>query len=473
MSGHCRQVAFLAALVCSVVVAVQRAIGGEELANLIEKTEPYVVFIKTNRAQGSGILIDDKQTVVTNFHVVEGAVEATVRFSDRTMYRVLGYVAADPGHDLALLRIEGANSNKGAVPIARNLPRKGDRVVALGSPQGLEFSGSEGIVSALRTGRDIQAMWPGVNEALGYEVDAAWIQTTAAISPGNSGGPLINAAGEIVGLNTFHRPDGQNLNFAISAPEIHRIVSKAKQDYKLLSTLRRPGQRLSIVREDLGRIIFPSGNVLSDKIFETDIASVIQSELKAPSVAQLLYADGSWYAMAAHKNGVLHGISIVRHETDDPALYATYLEGRRHGILKTWDVEGHRTYWCQYFKGKRNGFCCLYSDDALRLVAECKMDRMQQIHLMAAGKVVQTFSSEAEAKKVDDAQKQLARLTEIETKLKKQEREFKKQITADEERTRRERVAVLNPEKRARGQERINQRRAAKAEFNRRVGTGR
>src|SRR5947209_8480877 len=77
-----------------------------------------------------------------------------------------------------------------------------DLVAAFGAPQGLSFSASEGIVSAVRSGKELKSMLPAY-QATGYSEAATWVQTTAAISPGNSGGPLVNMKGEVVGLNTW------------------------------------------------------------------------------------------------------------------------------------------------------------------------------------------------------------------------------------------------------------------------------
>src|SRR5690606_502952 len=98
--------------------------------------------------------------------------------------------------------------------IATTLPKKGETTIAFGSPLGLSFTASNGIVSAVRLEDELR------NEALGLNLNVTWIQTTSPISPGNSGGPLMNDRGEVIGINTLivgAAHAGQNLNFAVSS----------------------------------------------------------------------------------------------------------------------------------------------------------------------------------------------------------------------------------------------------------------
>jgi S1-C subfamily serine protease len=201
-----------------------------ELADIVEKIEPAVVRITTDKAMGSGIVIDSKGLVVTNYHVTEGASKAKVEFHDGKIVEISGYVAFDRGRDLAILSLAAGNDKFPAITLAANPPRKAERVVALGAPLGLSFSASEGIVSAVRTGKEMQELLGATTSSDddGFEPDANWIQTTAAISKGNSGGPLINMRGELIGLNTWRLVDGQSLNFAIAATEVTQLLATAE-----------------------------------------------------------------------------------------------------------------------------------------------------------------------------------------------------------------------------------------------------
>src|SRR5256714_321936 len=146
---------------------------------------------ETQRALGSGFVIDKAGHIVTNYHVIAGAKSVEVSFSnhDSMKARVVG---KDPGTDIALLKVDARS--RALTPLAlgdSDTLRVGDSVVAIGNPFGLDRSVTAGIVSALQ--RQIQA--PN-----SYAIDHV-IQTDAAINHGNSGGPLINANGRVVGVN--------------------------------------------------------------------------------------------------------------------------------------------------------------------------------------------------------------------------------------------------------------------------------
>ncbi len=188
------------------------------LADLAERLKPGLVHVRVNRgapreepreepgeqrSTGSGFVVDPAGLIVTNAHVVAGAEQIQVRLSDgrRFQGKVVGL---DNRVDLALLRIEGATKLE-ALPIGdSNRLRVGEFVLALGHPFGLEQSVSLGIVS--RKGAPLTVAAPGFD----------FIQTDAAINPGNSGGPLVNMAGEVVGINSMAVRNG-SIGFAIPA----------------------------------------------------------------------------------------------------------------------------------------------------------------------------------------------------------------------------------------------------------------
>jgi len=155
------------------------------------------------QGQGSGFIVAPEGIVLTNAHVVQGASEVTVKLTDRREFRakVLG---TDPATDIAVLRIDASG-----LPAVRvgdpDASRVGDWVVAIGSPFGFENSVTAGIVSAK-------------SRSLGGDTYVPFIQTDVAVNPGNSGGPLFNLAGEVIGINSqiYSRSGGyQGLSFAI------------------------------------------------------------------------------------------------------------------------------------------------------------------------------------------------------------------------------------------------------------------
>lgn len=190
--------------------AVAKGASGDGFAaipDIVAEVEPSVVTIITDRAEGSGVVYRADGTVVTNNHVIDGAGSIQVAFADGK--RVPGrLVAADSEFDLAVVKAD--RTGLPAATFAKELPRVGSLAVAIGSPLGFENSVTAGIISALN--RAI----PGGGASL---VDL--IQTDAAISPGNSGGALVDANRQVVGINVAYIPPQQgsvSLGFAIPAP---------------------------------------------------------------------------------------------------------------------------------------------------------------------------------------------------------------------------------------------------------------
>jgi serine protease Do len=165
---------------------------------------------------GSGFIIDRDGYIVTNNHVVDGADTIKVVLKDETEYpaKVIG---RDPLTDIALIKID-AQGNLPTVPLGSSDDLKvGEWVTAIGSPFGLQYTVTAGIVSA--KGR-----------AIGSGPYDNFIQTDASINPGNSGGPLINMNGEVVGINTMIIAGGQGIGFAIPIDMVKGIVTQLKTD---------------------------------------------------------------------------------------------------------------------------------------------------------------------------------------------------------------------------------------------------
>jgi serine protease Do len=196
------------------------------LADLADQLKPALVAVRVRRApgkdkddeapaeprrsSGSGFLIDPSGLIVTNAHVVEDADWLQVRLADGRRFtgKVVGQ---DSRVDLALVKIDGA-TNLPTLPIGdSNRLRVGEFVMALGHPFGLEQSVSLGIVS--RKGAPLTVAAPGFD----------FIQTDAAINPGNSGGPLVNMAGQVVGVNSMAARNG-SIGFAIPSNLVKLLV---------------------------------------------------------------------------------------------------------------------------------------------------------------------------------------------------------------------------------------------------------
>ena len=153
--------------------------------------------------QGSGFFTAEGM-IVTNYHVIKGANKITVKTYDEKEYTIDTIIGYDESLDIAILGIE---LDREALTICQDIVGIGEDVYTIGSPYGLTGTFTKGMVSAVS--RDIG--------------DVDYIQTDAAISPGNSGGPLVNIYGEVIGINTMYLKDGQNLNFSINIKELQKI----------------------------------------------------------------------------------------------------------------------------------------------------------------------------------------------------------------------------------------------------------
>ena len=202
----------------------------QEIFKLVNKSMVRIkVKLRDGRESiGSGFFIDNEGKVVTNYHVIRGAAEVVVTTADNKSAKSPGYIVHDKGRDLAILQVNPADFEITPIFIASQIPEPGEQVVAIGSPQGFGFSVTEGIVSGIRSGTEIDATLKEMNYSAeyrnkGYNLDTKWIQSSAAISGGNSGGPLVNLRGELVGVNTWTHRGGQNLNFASAFTEITKV----------------------------------------------------------------------------------------------------------------------------------------------------------------------------------------------------------------------------------------------------------
>jgi S1-C subfamily serine protease len=159
-------------------------------------------------AQGSGFLISKDGHVVTNYHVIKSGISAVVKLPNGTFFAVDGVLASDKVRDVAIIKAHGVDFHTLTLGDSDRL-RVGEEVVAIGNPLSLESTVSNGIVSGIRI----------------VEAEAGkYLQITAPISPGSSGGPLFNMEGEVVGITTSHLVGGENLNFAIPINDVKPLL---------------------------------------------------------------------------------------------------------------------------------------------------------------------------------------------------------------------------------------------------------
>jgi hypothetical protein len=235
--------------------------GAEEPREIAKKAFPSVVMLVMHDSAGqplslgSGFFVKES-VVATNLHVVSGAAKGYAKIvGQKTKYEIAGYVAIDEQRDLVLLKIKDANApvlRRGDIITTEELFQErdasapvlplgdstkvsiGDEIFAIGNPQGLEGTFSKGIVSAIRNvGQD------------------SLLQITAPISPGSSGGPVLNQEGKVIGIAVATFKEGQNLNFAIPASYLSPLLADTKPIIPLSSEKDTPKKAKSIL-SDLG-----------------------------------------------------------------------------------------------------------------------------------------------------------------------------------------------------------------------------
>jgi putative serine protease PepD len=178
--------------------------------------------------EGTGIVLNEKGLILTNDHVIAGATSISVEANgSSSMVRTAKVVGEEANQDLALISVDPSGLDLKALTLASSTPvQVGDSVYAIGNPYGLEETLTRGIVSAL--GREISA--PD-----GTKITGA-IQTDAALNPGNSGGPLLNEEGDVIGVNSQiasdaasvegSQPGSTGVGFAISSDTVAEVVKK-------------------------------------------------------------------------------------------------------------------------------------------------------------------------------------------------------------------------------------------------------
>lgn len=195
-----------------------------DLANTVKKVTPSVVSIRATKTTGNryiqsesegagtGIIISSNGYILTNKHVIDGVTSVTVTTSDGAMYKKVDVIGTDPLNDIAFLKITDAKD----LPVAElgnsSTVRVGQKVFTVGNSLGqYQNTVTSGIISGL--GRPISAALDSYGT--GAESLTDLLQTDAAINPGNSGGPLVNMAGQVIGINTAIVSDAQSIGFAI------------------------------------------------------------------------------------------------------------------------------------------------------------------------------------------------------------------------------------------------------------------
>lgn len=175
------------------------------LTKLVKQVQPTVVTViaydkdKKVLRQGTGFFVDTKGHIITNYHVLIGAVEAEVKAHDGKRYPIKFVMEENESIDLVKVLVDVPEKVVQFINVTKEIPDIAEQILVVGSPMGLEQTVSEGIISAIRE-------LPGLGKIF---------QISASISPGSSGSPVVNRRGEVIGVATFYLLEGQNLNFAV------------------------------------------------------------------------------------------------------------------------------------------------------------------------------------------------------------------------------------------------------------------
>ncbi|MBR0225242.1 MAG: serine protease [Thermoguttaceae bacterium] len=217
------------------VVSIQGEKQYENVQKSFGRDAQYDVF----NGMGTGVIIDERGYILTNYHVVKGLLKLEVVTSDGERYRDVELLRNDVGTDLAILKIKPKKPLKKIRMGRADRVRLAEDVYAIGNPFGYSCSVSRGIVSSVS--RPLE-----VNETLSYE---RVIQTDAAINPGNSGGPLINVDGEMIALNAAVREEAENIAFAIPVDVVSEVAERLLR--QSVAKMTHHGLKFRVVDSDM------------------------------------------------------------------------------------------------------------------------------------------------------------------------------------------------------------------------------
>lgn len=180
--------------------------------DIIDLYRSVVIQIATPYSTGTGFYLKEYDLIITNEHVVRDNAQVVVD-GDHFPKQLVSVIYIDPKYDLAFLKAPTeANIPLVKLGMNKNL-REGDQVIAIGHPLGLKYSATKGIVSSTRHEQD----------------DIFYLQHDAALSPGNSGGPLVDEDGDVVGINTFIMRDGNSIGFSLPIKYLHRAIEEFQE----------------------------------------------------------------------------------------------------------------------------------------------------------------------------------------------------------------------------------------------------
>lgn len=236
----------------ALILAVAFTVSAQEnsLPQLIKRVKSSVVAVTTFDAKGkvlvtgSGFFVHPGQ-LVTNIHVIDGAARVEVRTFEAKAhtYPIAGILALDEEGDLALLQVDAPAERNRPLELGRELPDEGERIFVIGNPLRLEGSVADGIVSSIREVPNLGSV----------------VQITAPISPGNSGSPLFNSDGKVIGVVTIKVANAQNINLALSSRRLAEL---------------KPGKLLSFAEFTANRTAHPRPEALDEWWYRNGLSAM-------------------------------------------------------------------------------------------------------------------------------------------------------------------------------------------------------
>lgn len=205
-----------------IIAAITFSSCKKSLQDIIEETEKATFIVYTYdeygspMGSGSGFFIEKEGVGMTNFHVLDKSIKAIIKTTDEKQYEIDSVLLASQKKDMLIFKIKNKDHVEfSTLDFAADKPEKGDKVFVIGAPVGMATSLSEGIVSAYRD-----------------DSHGEIVQTTAAISPGSSGSPILNDKGDVFAIASFKRKGGENVNFGVMLNKDFRSELDEKEFYK-------------------------------------------------------------------------------------------------------------------------------------------------------------------------------------------------------------------------------------------------
>lgn len=278
-----------------------------KLSQLVIQSKPAIFSITCYDksdipfSYGTGFFIDSEGTGLTNYHVLEGASYAIVKTLDGNHYRIEKIISQNKKIDLIKFKVEKTSKLFPYLKLCPTNPIEAEEVLVIGNPKELEYSVSNGIISSIR-----------LDEEMGKV-----IQTTAPISSGSSGSPLLNLKGEVLGVVSFTMKEGQNLNFAISVKNLGNLIPYDEVDFPASEEVQKVTKEVPFDKENKEAIVARCTNAI--KVNARD------------EVAYLLRGEAR-LALEDYTGAIEDFTKLLEFDFDDVSAY--FLRGRAKYYLE-------------------------------------------------------------------------------------------------------------------------------------------